>query len=38
MIMAFPTSAIHADDMLLKRRVANVGDEPAVTKAQQCTS
>ena len=25
-------------NMLLKRRVANVGDEPAVTKSQQCHS
>jgi ribosome biogenesis GTPase A len=37
MIMGIPnTGKSTLMNMLLKRRVANIGDEPAVTKSQQC--
>jgi len=37
MIMGIPnTGKSTLMNMLLKRRIANVGDEPAVTKSQQC--
>ena len=39
MIMGIPNAGKSTlMNMLLKRRVANVGDEPAVTKSQQCHS
>jgi ribosome biogenesis GTPase A len=39
MIMGIPNAGKSTlMNMLLKRRIANVGDEPAVTKSQQCHS